>query len=73
MLHIYTEIFRGNGVAELMQSHTDKKQEDDDYAVNCAGQHIAGVATVEKRSIEENQDKGPVDLDIDAPDSGDLQ
>ena len=73
MRHTYAEISRRDGVAEFMQNHTDEKQENNDHTVYCAGQHIAGVAAEEKRAIEENQDKGPVDLDINAPESGDLQ
>ena len=55
-----------------MQNHTDKEQQDNDDTVYCAGQHISGIAAENKRTVNENQDKGPVGLDLDPPDASDL-
>ena len=71
--HIHAEILCREGVPEFVQNDAEEKQEDDDDAVYRADNFVARALTENIGAVEENQDKRPMDLNVDTANAGDLQ
>ena len=59
-------VLRNERMAEFVQRDTDEEQQNGDDAVDGAGQHAGRPTAVQKRAVGQDQQKRPVDADVDS-------